>query len=259
MSITATEIHPIAELFPRMTRDEFAELRESIQSIGLQEPIWTLNGQVIDGRERLRACVELGVRPTFRERSNGDGLAMFVVAQNLRRRHLTSSQRAALAVDLLPYLEAEAELRMLGGREVSPEGGRGRARDHAAAATGTNPRYVSDLKRIQAEHPDLYEEVKHGPLNVTDAQMLTKVRDEDRAAVLELMREGTARSAREAVELVFAQRGEDVPARLLQRPHRDVLIDELRRVLTDGVAKADADDPAAIDDLRRAHEIARQL
>lgn len=118
---------------------------------------------------------------------------------------------------------------------------------------------MSDLKRIQAEHPDLYEEVKHGPLNVTDAQMLTKVRDEDRAAVLELMREGTARSAREAVELVFAQRGEDVPARLLQRPHRDVLIDELRRVLTDGVAKADADDPAAIDDLRRAHEIARQL
>lgn len=133
MSITATEIHPIAELFPRMTRDEFAELRESIQSIGLQEPIWTLNGQVIDGRERLRACVELGVRPTFRERSNGDGLAMFVVAQNLRRRHLTSSQRAALAVDLLPYLEAEAELRMLGVGKFLP-------RVAAAAHAITPPR-----------------------------------------------------------------------------------------------------------------------
>jgi len=259
---TDTSIHPIANLFPSMTGEEFEQLKASISDIGQLEPIVTLNGQVIDGRHRLRACIELGIRPILHERSNGDNLAAFVCARNLHRRHLSSSQRAALAVELLPYFEAEAALR----QEDSRYGGAGKisgtgdARSHAAAATGTNARYVSDLKRLEVEHPELFEEVKHGPLSVADAQMLAKVRDDDRAAALELLTSRKARSAREAIELVFAERGEDVPARILSRPHRDVLIDELRRVLADGVRKHEEGDAAgAIDDLIRGAEIARQL
>lgn len=117
-----------------------------------------------------------------------------------------------------------------------------------------------NLDRLERSHPDLYEQVTRGPLSVADAVMLTKVRAADRARVLDLLAQRGARSAREALEAVFAQRGETVPDGVLQRPHRDVVIDEIRRVLDDAVAHADANRAtAAIGDLRRAHKLSRTL
>lgn len=255
---TASKIHPLANLFPTITPDEYEGLKESIRTVGQLEPIWMLEGQVIDGRARFRACIELGIKPYIKQHSGND-IAGFVCAQNLHRRHLTAAQRAVLATELLSYETAEAEARMVGGTRV-PERDRGRAVTRAARRVGAGKNAVSDLKRIQREHPKLFDEVKNGPLTVQDAVMLSKVDDIDQDAAIDLVKDRSARSAREALELVFAARGETVPARLVQRPHRDVLIDELRRVLEDAVAKADAGDAqAAIADLRRAFELSRQV
>jgi len=256
-------IHPIAELFPPHTAAEYEQLKADIAQRGQLEPVHIANGMVIDGRARVRACVELGIAPLVKQYT-GDDLAGFACAMNLHRRHMTPSQRAALAVELLPYIEAESAMRQessrFGAGENSGAANAGESRQHAADATGANARYVSDLKRLSQTHPDLYDEVKHGPLSVADALLLTKVDEDDRADVLGLLNERTARSAREAIEMVFAWRGEDVPAQLLKRPHRDVLIDEMRRVLADGVKKADDGDVAgALDDMRRAYDISRQV
>lgn len=60
-------IHPAARIFPLMTAEEFAGLKSDIQSHGLHEPILRdATGAVIDGRNRLKACEELGIEPTFR-------------------------------------------------------------------------------------------------------------------------------------------------------------------------------------------------
>src|SRR4051812_1988319 len=61
------EIHEVALLFPVMSDAEYAALRESIRAIGLTDPIWTWQGKIIDGRHRLRVCIELGIEPKFRE------------------------------------------------------------------------------------------------------------------------------------------------------------------------------------------------
>ena len=53
--------HPIAELFPMMTSAELDELAADIKANGLQQPIIVHEGQVLDGRNRLAACLRAEV------------------------------------------------------------------------------------------------------------------------------------------------------------------------------------------------------
>jgi uncharacterized ParB-like nuclease family protein len=88
-------LHPAAALFPAMDEAAFAALVADIAAHGQREPILILDGQVIDGRHRLRACEQLGLEPLVREISAADGDPFcLVVSLNLHRRHLSESQRA---------------------------------------------------------------------------------------------------------------------------------------------------------------------
>jgi hypothetical protein len=49
-----------------------------------------------------------GVAPRFTEWPGGGSPVEWVIATNLHRRHLTASQRAVVALDILPLLEREA-------------------------------------------------------------------------------------------------------------------------------------------------------
>ena len=95
----AYAIHPIANIFPRMSGEEFVSLKADIKERGLLEPIWLYEGKVLDGRHRYYACQEVGVAPAYRE-YEGDDPVGFVVSLNLRRRHLSESQRAMVAASL---------------------------------------------------------------------------------------------------------------------------------------------------------------
>lgn len=61
--------HPIAALLPDMSGEEYGALRDDIRANGLLVPITTHDGQVLDGRHRLRACRELGIEPRHMRRS----------------------------------------------------------------------------------------------------------------------------------------------------------------------------------------------
>jgi len=91
-------VHPVADIFPRMTVIEYAALRDDIKANGQREPIWVFDGQIIDGRHRAQACEEIGIEPAVREYDGDEsGLVGFVVSLNLHRRHLDESQRAIVA------------------------------------------------------------------------------------------------------------------------------------------------------------------
>jgi hypothetical protein len=90
-------MHPLAELFPPMSDVEFATLVADIKENGLRDPIIVHEGMVLDGRNRYRACLEIGIEPMTRP-WDGKGTPLdFVVSRNLVRRHLDDAQRAAVS------------------------------------------------------------------------------------------------------------------------------------------------------------------
>ena len=92
--------HPAAELFPLMSGADFAGLVDDIRVNGLREPIIVYRDQILDGRNRYRACRQLGLEP---QTALWDGVGTpeaFVVSMNLHRRHLNESQRAMIAAKL---------------------------------------------------------------------------------------------------------------------------------------------------------------
>jgi hypothetical protein len=182
------DIHSVAEIFPLLTGDEFESLKADIATNGLREPVWTWQGKIIDGRNRARACEALGIEPATREWDGKGSLIGFVLSLNLHRRHLDASQRAMAAANALPYLEEEAKKRQSDGGKKA---GRGRpakkvpeffpepippapandeSREEAARRFHTNPRYVSDAKRIKQEDPELAGKVARGELTIPKAK-----------------------------------------------------------------------------------------
>ena len=92
--------HPLADLFPLLEGDELADLVADIRANGLREPIVLYQDQVLDGRNRLRACKAADVEPQFVEFDGDDPIA-YAISLNVHRRHLTSEQKREVIAKLL--------------------------------------------------------------------------------------------------------------------------------------------------------------
>lgn len=175
--------HPVADLFPLMDDAELSALAQDIAEIGQQDPIWLHpDGSILDGRNRYRACLRLGIEPLTRPYEGPDdivSLVRFVLAKNLKHRHLNSGQRATLAIDVERIFAEEAKKRQ-GQRtdldqtlvnsftDVDPNNGKSAAL--AASVMGTNQQYVAYAKRLTSEAPDLFDAVKSGAMMMTEAR-----------------------------------------------------------------------------------------
>jgi len=115
--------HPAADLFPLLTGSEFTELCESIRENGQRQPVRVLpDGRIVDGRNRWRACEAIGREAMTLELQMDDlDVLQFVIDENVRRRHLSSSQAAACAVEFLPLEEEYAlQRKAAAGRKSAP-------------------------------------------------------------------------------------------------------------------------------------------
>jgi hypothetical protein len=140
--------HVVTELFPLMAGIEFDEFCRDIATNGLKDPIDLWHGMIIDGRNREHACAKTGVRAIYRDwTGTEEQLIAYVVSKNLRRRHLTTTQRASLGVQLIPLLEGAALQRQLAGTKASPET-KGRAVDHAARMTHVAPASIWRMRQV---------------------------------------------------------------------------------------------------------------
>jgi hypothetical protein len=108
--IRDVEVHPAALLFPELESGELSELSKDISEHGVRVPLVFCDGKLLDGRNRLRACVMAGIPTDKIPRRNVDGGSdpyVYSWSLNAERRHLTPSQRAAIR---LKVMEASGEL-----------------------------------------------------------------------------------------------------------------------------------------------------
>lgn len=176
------KFHKLSEIFPLIPDDELKAMAADIKSNGQREPIITYEGQILDGRNRWRACQIAGVDPKLREYS-GETPISFVISLNLHRRHLDTGQRACVAVEIEPLLAKEAAKRV-GGRPKAAEKPvaklppvSDKSRDKAGALMGVSGRSVSTAKKIQEESPEDFAAVKSGLKRLSEAVRDQKKRE----------------------------------------------------------------------------------
>jgi ParB-like chromosome segregation protein Spo0J len=199
--LTATEtlsVHPAAEIFPLLEGVELQGLVDDIKANGLRHPIivydvWGQLGddpplwvahQILDGRNRLRACELAGVEPRFQAYIGDDPVA-YVLSANLHHRHLDASQRAMIAAKALPMFEAEAKARIVEGARAGGagkgsanlrEGSAGKATEHAAKLVSVAPRSVEHAKVVvERGIPELVAAVEHAQVAVSTASEIARL------------------------------------------------------------------------------------
>jgi len=184
-------VHEVADWFPLLTPDRWDDFLKDIKENGLQNPIvLDPTGQLLDGRNRLRAVNELGIEPTWRvEEGNARD---FIISVNLHRRHLTDTERAFIGAKLTKEYEAEAAVAK---KEGQRKGGRTKSKSistpswrekqeqssntKAARRLEVAPSRVRTAKAV-AEESDLVEAVKQGTLSLSGAAKEARRRKQER-------------------------------------------------------------------------------
>ncbi len=156
--------HPLADMFPLMEGEAFAELLKDVR-----EPITLLDRQILDGRNRYRAAREAGVKPPICDYNGSDPMA-FVISANLHRRHLNESQRAMVASKI-------ATARQGSRTDLKP-----RANLHEVSATqageilGVSERSVKSARAVRdMAAPNLIAAVESGEIAVSKAAKVAKI------------------------------------------------------------------------------------
>lgn len=101
LNITEMVIHPLAELTPSMTTEQYEALKESLQSMGQLQPVIMYRGKVIDGRHRVKALRELDMETVKAVSENSqmseEDIKERIIKGYENRRHQTTTQKAIMA------------------------------------------------------------------------------------------------------------------------------------------------------------------
>jgi DNA modification methylase len=215
--------HPLADLLPLLVGEDFDALVEDIRQHVLRVPITLFQGRVLDGRNRLRACLQAGVKPRFEifDGDEDDALA-YVLSLNVARRHLTTAQKAVLALKLLPMEEEKARRRMEAGVALDPpqnsaqgsSPGAGEATALAGRKVGVSKETVRQARRIAEHAPDVVDAMISGVVrSMPEAQRLAHTPASLRPAVVQHLRKNGGRVSKAllAVRKEDQQDREDQP------------------------------------------------
>lgn len=164
----------------------------------MREPIWIYEGQILDGRNRYRAASSQGVEFEVREYL-GDDPVGFVVSLNLHRRHLTESQRAAVAAKL-----ANIEPGQFVGNQHVPSANLPTpavSQADAAKLLNVSTRSVTAAKKVIEEAaPELVQAMDEGRASVSAAASLLSLPKDEQAAVATGDKKTIQKAARQAKE-----------------------------------------------------------
>jgi N6-adenosine-specific RNA methylase IME4/ParB-like chromosome segregation protein Spo0J len=178
--VAALRQHPQrGTLIPPMDERPFRTFVDDITHRGILTPLeLDDDDQILDGHERHRAAVELRLEKVPVVVVAPADPVEYMLRAALERRHLSASQRAALAIELDSYqhLRDEAEQRRLANlrqnqdnTEMAELPPRPKTREIAAEQAGVSPRTIQDAATVREHDPDLFEEIKAGKIAADQA------------------------------------------------------------------------------------------
>lgn len=163
-----------------MSADDYQALKDSIENIGVQNPITLFEGMVVDGWNRYSAARELGMDCPTVEMGDVDPRD-FVLAQNKARRHVTQAQLAMATTSV--YAWKPVGNPALSNSALSAE--LGKTTKELAEAAGVGIRSIEQAKAVQTKGtPEVQAAVKSGAIGLPKAAAIAKLPQAEQAAAI---------------------------------------------------------------------------
>lgn len=168
------EIHPAANTVRMMDTNEYTSILEDIREQGQLVPAVLLDGLLIDGRNRMKACAELGIELRVEDHiAEAPDPARLVWSYNAARRQLTKGQKAALASDMA-NLEKHNNA-SFGGVKVRKSDSSQKTitkpvtQQEAAETFGVDSSQLRKFRLVEKENPVEAQRVRLGEIGVEAA------------------------------------------------------------------------------------------
>ncbi len=180
--------HPLADIIPVMTEEDYVRLRDDVQQVGVRDPITLYEGRIVDDRHRARVCEELEMDiPTQEFEGTEEEILDFVISKNLARRHLGESQRALVAAQVAEELQKSANLHP------------GDSANRASAKMNISRRSVMAARKVLKKcAPVVVNAVGSGLVAVSDAVALAGTPMEKQEEVIRRIESGEVRTVKQA-------------------------------------------------------------
>jgi ParB-like chromosome segregation protein Spo0J len=169
--------HDLSGLFGDMPKDDFAKLTDDIKRHGLQHPIVTWQGDILDGWHRFKACKAAGVEPEFTLFAGDDKKALrFVMQENALRRHLNEAQRIRISKQVIDWHTHRASVGHNQHAVVGESTDSTSATDLAKVA-GVGRASVIRHNAIEQKAPALLPAVERGDIGLQTAERVANTYD----------------------------------------------------------------------------------
>lgn len=152
--ICGYKVHEAASVFPLLEGDEFDDLCQSIRTHGVQHPAMVRGNELLDGRNRMRACEALkkdgwsGSCPVVEWKDNGHNVAEWIWDTNALRRHMSDDGIVLASAAIWPLIAKENDAKKEASKFSSKTASKAAEARHAV-----NTKTCSPQKRnTQAMH-----------------------------------------------------------------------------------------------------------
>lgn len=174
--------HPLGKIIPPMSDEDYRALVEDIKAHGfsVSHPIVIHEEMILDGLHRHMASIDAGVRPEyihFIAPDMADSPRLFVLQENLNRRHLSASQRAAIAAELMEAELEEPEAVSSPISDATPRSSTDTT-EKAARSAGVSRSVMADAKAVLKSDPEAHQQVKKGEISVSAAKKASDAKGE---------------------------------------------------------------------------------
>jgi hypothetical protein len=176
-TVPTLELHHLCLIMPEHSEAQFAELKEDIKANKLRIPVVIFQDKILDGRGRYKTCKELWeqdrINPGFESQQfqgTEKEASAYVVSANVKRRHLTESQRSLIAAQLANGGR--------GGDRSKPSIG-GLTQAEAATLLNVGEKSVERAKSVLGGNPGLADAVRSGKIKVSAADKFAKSDKQD--------------------------------------------------------------------------------